>query len=146
MRIATRLRDFAFSFAASRRGTAAIEFAFIVPVLAAIVITVADVANIATGRGEMQTAIRASLQYAMNGGTDMTVAQTQGNNSWDGKPSDGTLTATRACYCGNDTHSCTSICGDNTYPTMYVTVTASGTMGGSVIRHLERITGKVRIE
>ena len=132
-------------FAGGRSGTSAIEFGFIAPVLVAIVITLPDVATIAAGIGEMQQAVRASVQYAMNGGTDMTVAQTQGTNAWDNMPSGGTLTASSACLCGSTAADCQTPCADNSAPAMYVTVTATGTLGGKVVTRNETVTEKVRV-
>jgi Flp pilus assembly protein TadG len=133
------------NFAAARSGTSAIEFAFIAPVLVAIVLTLPDVANIGAGVAEMQTAVRASVQYAMNGGTNMTTAQTQGVNAWDSKPGDGTLNASLACSCSGAAADCQTPCADNTAPAMYVTVTATGTLGGHVIQQSETVTEKVRV-
>jgi Flp pilus assembly protein TadG len=143
------LRKSVVKFFGCRRGAAAVEFAFIVPALTIVVITLADVTTIAAGMGEMQTAMRATVQYAMDGGTDMTVAKTQGLNAWNGKPSDGTMTTATSCTCGqfstSASASCTSICADETYPKEFVTVTASGTLGGSMIKKSETITEAVRI-
>jgi Flp pilus assembly protein TadG len=142
---AKAMRNFFRKLATSMQGTAAIEFAFIVPVLTVIVVTLADVANIATGVGEMETAARAAVQYAMNGGTDMTVAQTQGLNAWDNEPSDAALSAVASCSCSGVAADCEIPCSDNTVPDEFVTVTASGTMGGSVIKRTENFTQKVRV-
>ena len=140
-----RFRVLITGFAAARNAASAIEFAIIAPLLALIVITLGDVATIATGVGEMQTAIRASIQYAMNGGLDMTIAQTQGVNAWDSKPANGTLTATTACYCAAAGADCQTPCADNSAPEKVVTVTASGTLGGNTIQRNETITEKVRV-
>jgi Flp pilus assembly protein TadG len=144
-KIMKQFRDLFTNVVISRKATSAIEFAIIAPVLAAIVIALADVATIATGVGEMQTAIRASIQYAMNGGTDMATAQTQGTNAWDSKPADGTLSATTACFCGAAGSDCQTPCADNTAPQKFITVTASGTLGGNTIKRAESITEKVRV-
>ena len=144
-KMAKNMRNCFPKFAASMRGTAAIEFAFIVPTLALIVVALFDVATIATGRGEMQTASRAAIQYAINGGSDMTVAQTQGLNAWNSEPSDGALSATTSCLCAGSAFDCQTICADNSYPKEYVTVTASGTLGGRMLSHYETITEVVRV-
>ena len=140
-----RLREAVTKFVAAGSGTSAIEFAFIAPVLVAIIITLPDVANIGAGIGEMQTAVRASVQYAMYGGTDMTVAQTQGTNAWDNMPSGGTLTASLACSCSGAAADCQTPCADNSAPAMYVTVTATGTLGGKMISKNETVTESVRV-
>lgn len=126
------------------RGNAAIEFALILPILSTIVITIADVTTIAVGTGQMQTAVRASVQYLMNGGTSTTTAQTVGTDAWNNEPTGGTLTINEACYCSGATHSCATLCSDNTSPQAFYTVTASGALGGSVIRRTQTVTETVR--
>lgn len=125
-------------------GNAAVEFALILPVLSTIVITVADVSSIAVGTSEMQTAVRASVQYLMNGGTNTTTAQTMATNAWNSEPSGGTVSVTEACYCSGASHSCTTLCGDNTSPQAYYTVIASATLGGNMISRAQSVTETVR--
>jgi Flp pilus assembly protein TadG len=126
------------------RGSAAIEFALIVPVLAAIVITISDVATIATGVGEMHTAARAAIQYGMNGGTDMTVAKTQGVDAWQNEPTDGSLTVVQSCTCSGASHSCSTTCSDGSSPYVFITATAKGTLGGSMIKQTKTVTEAMR--
>jgi Flp pilus assembly protein TadG len=142
---AKTMRNCLPKFAASMRGTAAIEFAFIVPVLALIVLSLADIATIAIGMGEMQTASRAAIQYAIAGGADMAVAQTQGLKAWNSEPADGALTAVSACLCGATATDCQVLCADGSFPNEYVTVTASGTLGGHMISKSETLTEVVRV-
>lgn len=125
-------------------GNAAVEFALILPVLSTIVITVADVSSIAVGTSEMQTAVRASVQYLMNGGTNTTTAQTMATNAWNNQPTGGTVTVTEACYCSGAYHSCTTLCSDNTSPQAYYAVIASATLGGNVISRAQTVTETVR--
>jgi Flp pilus assembly pilin Flp len=132
-------------FLAAREATSAIEFAFIVPVLAVIVVTLGDVANIAVGVGTMQTGMRSSIQYAMNGGLDMTIAQAQGMQAWNNPPANANLTTVLACFCGASAAACDVPCADLTAPTAFVTVTAAGTYGGNVITRNETLTEKVRV-
>lgn len=127
------------------RGNAAIEFGLILPIFSTIVITIADVSNIAVGTGEMQTAVRASVQYIMNGGTSTTTAQTAGVNAWNNKPGNGAVTVTEACYCSGTSHSCSTLCSDNTTPQAYYTVTATGTLGGGVISESQSASETVRM-
>ena len=133
-------------FLCAHRGSAAIEFGLIAPALLTMVLTVKDITDISVGVGAMQTAMRASIQYAMNGGTDMTVAQTQGTQAWNNMPSGGTLTATKSCTCSGTSHSCTTLCSDNTSPQMYIAVSASATFGGTLISQPESLTETVRVK
>jgi len=142
---AISLREFLFKFGVSRDATSALEFGLILPLLSAIVITVADVTTIAVGLGAMQTAVRQGVQYALNGGTDPTVAQTQGLQAWTNKPSGGTLTATQSCTCAGSSASCQSTCGDGSSPQMFITVTATATFGGTAITQSETSTQTVRV-
>jgi len=132
-------------FLLGERGTAAIEFAMIVPVLIVMTVTLSDVATIATGVAEMQGAIRSTIQYAMNGGGDMSAAQSHGLAVWAHKPADGTLSATQSCICSGGAADCTMPCASGDPPESYVTVVASGTFGGDVISSTKSFTEKVRV-
>jgi len=133
-------------FAVAVGGGAATEFALIVPVLAGLVISVDDFANISTGTAEMQTASRAAIQYAMLGGTDMVAAKTLGMQAWNNKPGDAAMTVVSACLCGNTASSCTAPCPDGSYPLQFVTVNASATYGGNVYKKKTSISDVVRLK
>ena len=127
-------------------GTAAIEFALVLPVLATIVICMPDVSQAVTGVLEMEGAARASIQYAMAGGTDMSAAQNIGMASWTTKPANATLAASEACLCGSAGGTCGQVCPDGTNPQTYFTVVASGMMGGSTINFQKSISRSVRVQ
>jgi hypothetical protein len=127
-------------------GQSGLEFAFIVPALAVGILFIADVANIAMGASQMQTAVRTSIQYAMNGGQSMSVAQAQGVQAWANKPHDGTLTAAQSCKCGAAGGICGALCPDGSVPWTYVTVVASGTLGGGMITQQKTVTESVRTQ
>ena len=131
-------------FISTCHGTAAVEFAFIIPILTLIVLTISDVTTIATGVGEMHTAARAAIQYAMNGGTDMTVAKTQTTDAWQSEPADGAMSVIQACTCSGSSHSWSTTCSDGSSPYVFVTATATGTLGGSMIKQSKTITETVR--
>ncbi len=141
-----RHKNSVIRFLRARGGAAAIEFALIVPVLAAIALFLPDVGNIAFGDMNMESAVRASAQYAMNGGSDMAVAQAIGNSAWTSKPAGGALTSTKACLCGGAAGICNQICQDGSLPQTYVTVTASATLGGMMISLPLTTTQVVRIQ
>lgn len=144
--IKIRCTRLARRFLRATKGTAAIEFALVLPILAAIAVTLPDVGNIAAGDINMESAVRASAQYAMNGGSNMATAQAIGTSSWTSKPAGATLTATSACLCGGAAAVCGQICQDGSQPQTYVTVTASATLGGSVISLPLSTTQVVRIQ
>jgi len=130
----------------SDAGVAAIEFAMILPILAVIVVCLPDVSQAVTGVIQMENAARASVQYAMGGGNDMTVAQTIGLRSWSSKPANAQLTASQACKCGGAAGTCGQLCADGTNPQTYFTVVASGTMGGSTVSFQKSVTRTVRVQ
>src|SRR5579872_547350 len=89
-----------------RRATAGIEFSLILPVLAAIIILLPDVTEAAVGAMNMDGAVRAGIQFAMNGSTNTSTIQTYANNNWVSKPSGATMNASLACYCDASVISC----------------------------------------
>jgi Flp pilus assembly protein TadG len=127
-------------------GQSGLEFAFIVPALAVGILTISDVANIAMGASQMQTAVRTSIQYAMNGGSDMSVAQAQGVQAWANMPSSGTLSAAQSWKCGSGPGTQGQLCPDGSVPSSWVTVVASATFGGTVISQPKSVTESVRIQ
>ena len=128
-----------------KRGTSAVEFALIAPVMAAVVVGLADVNNMGMGASNMQTAVRAGAQYAMSGGTDATTAQTKANAAWTRKPAGGTISASRVCKCASTVTDCSTPCATNQWPEMYMTVTATGHFGGNFYSMNKTISETVRV-
>ena len=125
-------------------GTAAVEFGLVLPVLAGIVIGIPDVANIATGAINMDGAVRAGVQYAMNGGTDTTSVATYASRNWVSQPHGASMTATEACYCDGVVLTCGQPCAGTV--SSFITVAASATVGGSMISMPLSKSQKVRIQ
>jgi Flp pilus assembly protein TadG len=126
-------------------GTSAIEFALIAPMLLAALVGLADVTTIAYGSSNMQSAVRAGIHYAMAGGTDATVAQSQADAAWTKKPSGGAVTASRVCKCATVTWDCDTICPDLARPEMYMTVTATASLGGNFYSLAQTSSETVRV-
>jgi Flp pilus assembly protein TadG len=131
-------------FIGDRRGTAAIEFGLVLPVLAGIVIFMPDVTEAAVGAMNMDGAVRAGIQFAMNGSTNTTTIQTYANNNWISKPHGATMNATLACYCDNSLITCGQPCTG--VLSTYITVAATATVGGTVISVPLTKTQKVRMQ
>src|SRR5512143_1527438 len=87
-------------FLGNADGTAAIEFAFIAPVLIAMTLALVDVAAIATGASAMQTAVHSGIQYVLIGGSNMDTARNQVLQAWSSRPDGATVTASQSCKCG----------------------------------------------
>ena len=129
---------------ASTSGVAAIEFSLIVPILMLAAIATYDVADITISASDMETAVRASTQYAMNGGSNMSTAQTLGVQAWNAKPSGGTLTVSTSCTCGSSGGTCGSLCPDGSIPQTWVTATAQGLVGANWLQFTKTVTEKVQ--
>ena len=129
----------------SETGTAAVEFALIVPVLAAMVLGISQISDILVGSSHMETAARASIQYVLNGGTDMTAAENAGLAAWSNKPANATLVASEYCTCDGATAVCTQTCTDGDIPDKYVSVTTTGYLGGTVYNVNKTLTQTARI-
>lgn len=132
-------------FRRSADGTAAVEFALVAPVLATMVVGITQISDILIGSAHMQTAARAGIQYALNGGTDMTVVQNLGLQAWSGKPANATLAASEYCTCSGVTSVCTQTCADGSVPQQFIAVTASGHLGGTVYDVDKTVTETARI-
>jgi|SRR6185503_3324165 len=142
---ASAIRRTVRGFARDLRATAAIEFAIIVPVLALVTLMISDVSDVATGASHMETAIRASVQYAMNGGTDMTQAQAVGVQAWQARPSGSSLTVTSMCMCGAGAGLCNQICSDGSQPRAFVSAQASAPLGGTFVHIQKTLSETVRV-
>ena len=129
-----------------RRGVAAVEFALVLPVLAGIVVLLPDASDAAIGALNMDAGVRAGVQYAMNGGTDLSAAKTIATQNWSYMPSGATLNVTQSCTCSGAGSVCGQLCADGSNPEIYVTVAAAATVGGTVISIPLQKTQTVRIK
>jgi Flp pilus assembly protein TadG len=128
------------------KGVAATEFALIVPVLALLTVLMSDVGQAAVSAMNMQAAVRASIQYAMNGGTDMTVAQKVGLGAWDSAPPKASFASTEMCICGSTGATCGTACSDGSLQKAFVTATAVAAIGGSMIHFTKTTTQTVQVK
>jgi pilus assembly protein CpaE len=129
-------------------GLAAVEFAIIAPVLAFMIIALADVANFAVAVTSMQRAERVGMQYFMNGGTDTTVAKALVTGAWSNPPGGYTVTTAKVCSCpGNGlATACGSSCSDGQRAWTNMRVTASATVPGALMSLPESRTETVRVQ
>ena len=127
-------------------GAAAIEFSFIAPVLIVMILGVVDVGRMAVQVANMETALRAGVQYALNSGTDMSVAKNVASQAWTGKPSNGILSAQNYCMCSGSVASCSQPCVNGAYPQNYFTISASGQIGGTFLSSQKSMTNTVRLQ
>ena len=126
----TRIHERLRQFTSDRSGTAAIEFAFVAPVMVAGLLVLTDLGKMVIDRTDMQSAARSGAQYLMNGGSNMEVARSIVLASWSSKPADAEVVAERYCLCGTAQHACNTLCPDETIPEGYGRIRLEGTLTG----------------
>ena len=109
------------------RGVAAIEMAFVAPVIAVVAVMSFSIWQQASRQREMAAALNAGVEYYMGGGTTDTQAHDVAMSAWTNAPGNGQVSAARSCRCGVAAMICTSTCADGTPPAIYVQLTATGT-------------------
>jgi Flp pilus assembly protein TadG len=120
-------------FVRDERGVSAVEFALTVPVLLFSLLGVVDLGNVVYQRSDMESALRAGIQYFMNGGDDLAKAEEVVNNSWTTKPDGVSVVAETFCLCANVEHACNALCDDGSYPESYNRLRATATFPGILI-------------
>jgi len=113
------------AFLRNDKGAAAVEFAVIVPVLAAILVGLMVAWEPATAMLQMRAAVHAGATYVRQGGTNDTHTRSVVISSWEDKPASSSVSVSRQCLCGQTVSACTTICADQTPPSVYVTVAAT---------------------
>jgi Flp pilus assembly protein TadG len=113
-----------------RSGASAVEFAFVAPILAAVVALGWSTWQGERGVEQAKTGLRAGALYYTAGGTVDSVAQAVVMNAWSSAPANATASAVRSCYCAGVVTDCTLPCGVGQVRTVYVTLSASGSGQG----------------
>jgi Flp pilus assembly protein TadG len=111
-----------------RRGVAAVEFAFVLPIIAGMTLASYGVWDAAARNQDLRSALKVGTEYYMAGGGDDADARAVTLASWNHRPDDAAVTSERMCRCGSSTISCsTTLCADSKPPAIYVTLQASST-------------------
>ena len=133
------------AFASDRDGLAAMEFAFIAPIVAVMLVVGVDGWLRETHMSQMRTATQTGVRYYQTGGSDDTIAQTVSAAAWSGKPANGALNVVRSCVCGSTAVACTTVCTGNNLPSVFLTLTASGTYSGLMQSHALSQSDVIRV-
>jgi len=115
---------------ADERGAAAVEFAIVVPFLAAILVGVVQYSGMTLAFDRMHDAVSSGAVYVMRGGSDATTVHDVTVNAWSSAPGDASVSVSQYCTCAGVTSACSSLCADSSYPQSYTTITATGTYTG----------------
>jgi Flp pilus assembly protein TadG len=108
------------TFLSDRRGNAAVEFALVAPILAALFLTSYGIWEASARGRDMSSALDAGAADYMNGGADDAAAKLILQSAWQNKPTDASVDLTRNCMCQTVPLACTSLCADNSAPADYV--------------------------
>lgn len=121
----------------ARRGTAALEFALLTPLLLAFLGGVTDFGLVTIARSQLANAVAQGAQYAILTGTDVspTTIKTlvQKASPLNNLTATVTPAAGAACYCISGSPlalvsaTCTATCPDGTAPGEYLTISATYT-------------------
>jgi Flp pilus assembly pilin Flp len=139
------VRSLLRQFGADQRGVSAVEFGLIAPILAMLVLGVAELGHVTYQRTDMHSAVRSGAQYVLNGGRDVDIAQEIVERSWSSMPDDGEVEATRFCLCGASQHACNTPCSDNSVPEAFIQLRATATLGGIAYNYGHSADDAVRI-
>ncbi|TGY89032.1 pilus assembly protein [Marinicauda algicola] len=133
------------AFLAERRANAAIEFALIAPVLAAMLIGLVDFGRMTFERSDMLAAARSGSQYFMAGGTDTARAQTIIESAWTHMPASAVVNVHRLCECAGAAAQCYQPCADGSVPVSYAVIELSAELDGVFVDYSNAASDKVRI-
>lgn len=127
-----------------RRGAAAVEFALIAPVLAALLLGVFDIGRLAHDRTDLHGAVRNGAQYFMAGGDDAEAAVAIVEQSWTSRPEISQVTVERCCKCAEADAPCGQLCPDGSVPDIIQQIEASGYYAGIFGQYEMTVTEAVR--
>ena len=133
------------AFARHRGGASAVEFGLIAPILALMLVGIAEVGQVVYQRTDMHAALRSGGQCVLNGGRDVAVAREIVMRSWTAMPEDGAVEASRFCLCGNVAHACNAPCSSGSVPEVYISLRAHATLGGIVVDYGSSADDAIRI-
>ncbi len=112
------------------RGGALVEFAIIIPLLAALVVGVGQYALMIPAYQQMHAAVQSGAVYVMRGGSDTPTVASVSLSGWANKPSDAAVSASKSCTCGSTSAVCSALCLDGSYPRAFINISATGTYTG----------------
>ena len=133
------------AFASDQGGLAAIEFAFIAPIIVVILVMGVDIWLQGTQVAAVRTALQTGARYYETGGNDDPTAQAVSVAAWSTKPTGGALNVVRSCMCGSTPVSCTTLCPGSEPPSAFVTLSATGTYSGLTKVHAISQSDVIRV-
>lgn len=117
-------------FGRSESGAAAIELAFVLPILAALLLLGVNGWLQLSQSRDMSSALQTGARYYQEGGADDDAAKALALSAWRNPPTDASVTVSRTCTCGASAAACSDVCSDETTPKAFVTLSAQSTFKG----------------
>lgn len=105
-------------------GGAAVEFALVTPVLAAILAALVLVWGDLSGASHMRSAVHAGADYIRAGGSDRALVRTVVERAWKEMPEESEITVSESCTCGSVVSSCVVLCPSRLPPSVYFEIHA----------------------
>ncbi|CAN7359576.1 pilus assembly protein [Phenylobacterium sp. LjRoot225] len=118
------------SYGGDDSGASAVEFALVLPIVAALLLFGLDSWLRLSHAHDTTTALQTGVRYYQDGGADDEAARTLALSSWPNRPSDATLSINRSCTCSVQIVACTQTCDGVDPPQTHVTLIAQGTFRG----------------
>jgi hypothetical protein len=140
-----KLSFFLSGFLSDNRGVAAVEMAFIAPVIAGLAFASVNLWEAASRKQEMTAAVHAASQYYLSGGSSDTDAQSIAMSAWSNRPDDGDVDITRSCRCGSVVATCSTLCESGQAPAVLVRITAQATSVGAAFQPSQSKVEIVRV-
>lgn len=132
-------------FARDRRGVAGVEMAFVGSIVVVLLVLGVDGWQRSSQMSDMRTAMHTGVRYYETGGSDDAIARAAATAAWGSKPADGALAVTRSCMCGSTPVDCTATCGGTSLPSVFITLSATGTYSGLMQSHALSQSDVVRV-
>ena len=130
---------------ADTRGASIAEFAMVAPILTSLIMGIADGANFVYTTNAMHSGVGSASQYIMEGGQDLSVAQTIGMSTWPQHSANATMTVAKICKCASTVWDCSTLCASQTVPQAFVNVTAHDSFTGMVLTRQLDTMQEVRV-
>lgn len=119
------------------RGGSAVEFALVVPVLAAMLAGLVLAWSVLAQVSQMRSAVHAGADYLRAGGSDPALVRTVVERAWEERPENFAITVVESCSCGTAVGGCAVLCTSNQPPSIYTEIRASS--GGRTAAEVVRV-------
>lgn len=140
-----RLRRHLGRLAGCERGMAAVEFAFVGPMLTVLLLGISDVGWLALQRSDMHSAVRMGSQYLIAGGKNLSEAERIILASWSHAPAQASVSIVDFCRCGEEEHVCTAHCPDGSVPDAYTRLVVTAPLEGIFGREEKTYSDTIRV-